>query len=129
MRLASWGAGAILIDQYSTPTIVRIFSYIGGGLLGFGVLALLAFGRLFAQQDPSGTSQLLVASTIHLLATGGNLLVAYLPIVAVRTYTSLPEAAGFLLLGFQATVAYDLLLLGETFVVRLVPTAEEETAE
>jgi hypothetical protein len=124
--LTIWGAGAILLNQYSTPTIAQIFLYIGGGLLGFGALALLAFDELFARKQPDGSQQLLVASTIHVIATGGNLVVAYLLVLALRSYTALPEMAGFLLVGFQATVTYNLLLLGEVLLVRLAPLLDTE---
>jgi hypothetical protein len=127
--LTVWGTGAILINQYSTPDIVEFFLYIGGGLLGFGVLGLLAFRELFAREQPEGNDQLIVASTVHILGTGGALVVGYLLARLISLYPSLPEAAGFLLLGFQATVVYNLLLLVESSLVRITPFVDADAEE
>ena len=124
--LTIWGTGALLINQYSTPNVVQVFSFVGGGLLGFAVLALLAFRCLFAREDPDENDQLIVASAIHLVGTGGALSIGYLLIEATRFYTPLPAAAGFLFAGFEATVVYNLLLLGETFLVRITPLVDTE---
>lgn len=95
--------------------------------MGFAALALLAFDELFAHKDLDESQQLLVASTIHIVATGGNLLLSYLLVVAIRSYTPLPEMVGFLLVGFQATVTYNLLLLEEVFLVRLTLLLDTES--
>lgn len=49
---------------------------------------------------------------IHVVATGGNLLVSFLLIVGGRRF-GLGRNGAFLLVGFQATLLYNLLLLLE----------------
>lgn len=45
------GGGSILINLYGTPTIGQIFLYIGGSLVAFALLAIIAFPYLFAERE------------------------------------------------------------------------------
>ena len=76
--LSIWGGGSILINQYGTPTIGQILLYVGGALVAFATLAVIAFPHLFTEQETGQSRQLIIASTIHLIATFGSLGLAYL---------------------------------------------------
>ncbi|PSP55541.1 hypothetical protein BRC82_05005 [Halobacteriales archaeon QS_1_67_19] len=106
--LTIWGAGGLLIDHYGSPGLLDVFFYVGGALAGFGVLAAVAFDYVVTDLDED-RRQVLVVSMIHVLATTGNLLVSFVLIEAVGAL-GFPPWPGFLAVGFQATVTYNLLL-------------------
>ncbi|WP_233553896.1 hypothetical protein [Halococcus sp. IIIV-5B] len=56
------------------------------------------------------------ASMVHILATGGNLVVSYALVVLVER-VGLPEPVPFVLVGFQTTCLYNVFLLFEHAVV------------
>lgn len=126
--LTVWGAGAILINQYGTPQITQIFLYVGGALLGFASLGVIAFDQLVTEPEAEDNQRLVVASMVHIVSTLGNLFVAYLLVEFGITY-EIPEWSGFLLVGFQATFTYNALLLLEDVLskrfVDFVPFGEE----
>lgn len=118
--LSIWGGGAILINQYGTPTLPQIFLYIGGALLAFAVLAAIAFRQLFVAHETTQSRELIIASTIHLIATLGSLGATYL--ITRTTITSvIPAKGGFLAVGFQLTLTYNLLILAERVIARTIP--------
>ena len=116
--LTIWGAGALLIATYGTPTPLQIFAYVTGAVVGFGVLAGAAFNQLFGDVESSADQQLAVVGMIHVVATLGNLVLSFLFIRYLGA--NLVTVAVFALIGFQATVAYNLLLLLESAVSRVV---------
>ena len=109
--LTIWGAGALLVTVFGVPTILEVFLYVVGALVGFAVLAWVAFKEFFARESPPQDVGVEVASMVHVLATLGNLVVSYLLVVGLRPVG--PGAAVFLVVGFQTTVGYNLLLLIE----------------
>lgn len=125
--LSIWGGGSILINLYGTPTIVQIFLYIGGALVAFALLAIIAFPYLFAERKTAQSRQLIIASTIHIVATFGSLGLAYL-ITRVVTIPMIPPDGIFLFIGFQLTFTYNLFILVERTVARVIaivgPNAE-----
>ena len=110
--LTVWGAGALLIHHYGMPGIVQTGLYIGGALAAIAALTLVAFGGLLTEREMGGARQLVSASMVHIVATGGNLLVSFCLIVLGRRY-GLGRNGAFALVGFQATLLYNLLLLLE----------------
>ena len=127
--LTIWGGGSILINQYGTPTIVQIFLYIGGALVAFATLAAIAFPYLFAERETTQSRQLIIASTIHIVATFGSLGLAYLVTRTVITSAIHPWAS-FSFIGFQLTFTYNLFVLVERAVAKVTvtfhPNADED---
>lgn len=125
--LSVWGGGAILINQYGTPSIIEIFLYIGGALLAFAVLAAIAFRHLFDELETARQRQFIIASMIRIISTLGSLVLAYF--ITIATINSwIPSAKGFLFIGFQVTFTYNLFVLSEQATTRVValitPSAE-----
>ena len=116
--LAIWGGGAILASHYGTVSVVRVALYVGGALCAMAVLALVAFGGLFTEQQRPEGQRRLAASMVHVVATGGSLLVSYLTVVVGRRV--LPPSVVFALVGFFTTVLYNGLLVFEDTVARFL---------
>lgn len=110
--LTIWGSGVILFHHYGTPGIFHILSYVGGALVAFGILALIAFDALFRDIEPERSHQLIAMSMIHILASFGNLLVSYFIVIIARAFV-FPVVVIFLITGFQATFTYNIFLLVE----------------
>ncbi|MFC6963175.1 hypothetical protein [Halocatena marina] len=110
--LTIWGSGVILFHHYGTPGILHILSYVGGALVAFAILAFIAFDALFSDVDKEKRPRLIAMSMIHIFASFGNLLVSHIVVVAAVALT-IPTLPTFLLIGFQATFTYNILLLVE----------------
>ncbi|WP_276271195.1 hypothetical protein [Haloarcula litorea] len=115
--LAVWGSGALLIDAFGIPGVRQAMGFVGGALLGFGTLAVLAVGGISEQVSPSDSPSTLVVSTVHIVATGGTLLGVDRLIEVVPGERVL---VGFVAVGVFVTVTYNLLLLVEELAVELV---------
>ena len=113
--LSVWGVGELLIYRYGMPNPLQISLYIGGGLLAFGALVYVAFDEVFTADQLTDDSGFAAASAVHLLATGGNVLAAYLTILVLPAH---PEWLAFAIAGGAVTAGYNVLLLSETYVVR-----------
>lgn len=124
--LAIWGGGSILGAVYGTPTLVQTFLYVVGALIAFGIVVIFTFDDLFV--DDSLGSQIPVPSMIHLLATLGTLVVGFLLAQAVKLVAHSP-LIGFILVGFQVTLLYNLLLPVETGLIRRVSQPQHESAK
>lgn len=123
--LTVWGGGAILMNQYGSPRIPEIFCYVAGALIAFGILAGVTFENLFSDPDSDHDEQLIVASMVHVVATFGNLLLAYGILAALNP--GFPSDWGFFILGFWGTLCYNLLLLLESGFARLVTSTVTNT--
>ncbi|RBI64544.1 hypothetical protein DMJ13_08720 [halophilic archaeon] len=110
--LSIWGGGALLLSRFGTPTPPEVFYYVAGAVAAFGVLAAVAFGQLTVRPDDDRSTT--VNSFVHIAATLGNLAVSYLLTVAPVVV----EDATFALVGFQATLVYNLLLLPEAWLAK-----------
>ena len=108
----------MLITQYGTPDLVDIVVFVAGAIAGFGALAAIAFNAAFAAAEADHESNPMVASMVHVVATLGTVLVSHLVAVAALD-ADIPAAAAFVAVGFQATTAYNGLLLFEQAAVRL----------
>ena len=122
--LSIWGGGAILINQFGSPTILQIYLFIGGALLGFGVLSVIAFDDLFTPTEPPNNQKLIVASTIHIFGTVGNLLLSYAIAVGINAM-GFPSVIGFFLVGLHVTITYNLGLVTETWVANIFNRFEQ----
>lgn len=117
--LSIWGSGALLIHAFGSPGITPIFLFIIGALAAFVTLALVAFRKPFKSVELRSERRLGAASIIHIVATLGNLLIAKgILIIAVRYRFGMAMSA--LLIGYQTTLLYNLLLLLESRVVQLL---------
>ncbi|MFC4552828.1 MULTISPECIES: hypothetical protein [Halorussus] len=128
--LTIWGAGALLLTTYGTPTAVEIFAYVTGAVLGFAALAVAAFGQLFTNATPETDQHLIVASMVHVSSTLGNLLVAFL-LIRAAAGAGVTAFVAFGVVGFQATITYNVLLLFEHAISRIILkfAPEERTDE
>lgn len=126
--LTIWGGGSILIGQYGTPTVAQIFLYVGGALVAFATLALVAFPHLFTEHEAGQSRKLIIASTIHLIATFGSLGLAYL-ITRTAIISTLSATTSFLFIGFQLTLTYNLFVLTERAVGRVVAAIHPSAGE
>lgn len=124
--LTIWGGGSVLINQYGTPTIGQIFLYVGGALVAFATLAAVAFPHLFTEHEAGQSRQLVIASTIHLIATFGSLGLAYF-LTRTAITSAIPAWVSFSFIGFQLTLTYNLFVLSERAVGRVVATIHPNT--
>ena len=115
--LSIWGSGALLIHTFGVPGVDRVMAYVAGALAGFGVLTVVAFQGLSSEAMVKESPSSVVASTIHIIATGGTLEVVHL----VIGFTGGQQGSVvFFAIGFLATAAYNLLLLLEELAVQLL---------
>ncbi|MDY6770752.1 MAG: hypothetical protein SV186_02205 [Candidatus Nanohaloarchaea archaeon] len=124
--LSIWGSGAFLISQYSLSP-PRIGMFILGAVLGFGLLALIAFRGVFSSYSYRHDEQYIVASIIHILASFGNVLLSYLLILATAPY--LAPVAVFTLIGLHASFSYNVLLLVEDYMIEEIAAVESTLNE
>lgn len=116
--LTIWGAGALLMHAYGTPNALEVFAYVGGALVGFGVLSWFAFEGPLAHVDDTDV-EMTAVSMIHVAATAGNLLVVLLVVNALHG-AGVRSTATFGLVGAQSTVVYNFSLLLEDFLSELL---------
>jgi hypothetical protein len=119
--LSVWGAGALLIHAFGVPGVERAVAHVAGALVWFAGLVLLAFRGLSADADVEGSPSSLVASTVHVVATGGTLAVVHLFLALAGDVRQL---VAFFATGVLVTVAYNLLLLVEELVADRSPAPE-----
>jgi hypothetical protein len=122
--LCIWGGGSVLARVVGAPTVLGTFCYVGGALLAFGTVLVVAFDDVVT--DPPEGDATEVPSMLHLLATGGSLLLALLLSAGVER-AGLPTAVAYALCGFQLTLSYNLLLPVETAAVEWVVGEPKET--
>ena len=119
--LTVWGAGALLIAEYGSPDPLQVFLYVGGALLGFATLALTAFRRPLSSTDLEDESDMVAISTVHLVATLGNLTFIYV-LVRGAGAAALDSTVAFPLVGFVATVTYNVAMLLERGLSERLPS-------
>ena len=115
--LTIWGSGAMLIHSFEVPGTERAMAYVAGALVGFGALAVAAFRGLTTEAAVEESPSSLVASSVHIVATGGALGVVHLFLLLT---SGGPPFVVFFSVGALATIAYNLLLLVEQLVVQWV---------
>lgn len=113
--LCIWGSGAVLIAEHGLPATLEVLAVAFGAVLGFAILALLAYGSVFREIEiSSGTEDpLIAASMVHLIASLGTI------IIAAGIARIVPDPVwGFFLAGVNASVSYNIGLLLEVGVYR-----------
>jgi hypothetical protein len=102
--LAFWGSGALLIQHYGPPNLEQVIMYVGGALLGFGLLTMWAFREAFTTataEDP----EYLVLSMVHFVS-------AIVPILVTFMVLGIGDFA-FLISGFSVATIYNILMVAE----------------
>jgi len=124
--LSVWGTGALLITFYPVELIrpIVILSFVLGGVTGFGVMALMAFRGIFLNYDYAGQDRMVVASMVHVLASFGTVSASY--IFAIVMHPWLSPFTVFFLLGFHASISYNILLLAEHLLSKYAMTLEKQ---
>lgn len=119
--LAVWGSGALLISS-NTISPTTIMSFVIGGITGFALLALIAFGKFVKQVSPETDSDFVVASMIHILASFGTVATNYFLI----TFSGLEGNLLFLLTGLNTTFLYNIMLMAEYYLSRDIIKLERD---
>ncbi len=120
--LSIWGSGAILVGQYGVPAASEVLMFILGGVIGFGVLATIAFRGVWKSVERQTQDTYIVASMIHILASFGNVVVSYALIALLSS--SIASTYVFLLVGLHASFSYNILLLLEEYLSEYIVMAE-----
>lgn len=68
--LTVWSSGAILLRSHGVPTVAEVFAFLGGGLLGFGSVALVARGAVARMETLDDAHDRLLTGMLHWLAAG-----------------------------------------------------------
>lgn len=126
--LTIWSAGTLLVTTYDTPTVAEVFLFVFGALAGFGALTAIVFRELFTDVAAGGEHEVMAASMIHFVATGGTLCANFL-LVVIGSRLGLVPGFVFVLVGFLSTVAYNALLLAEEAAARLATSAVDSSEE
>lgn len=125
--LCVWGTGALMITSYQALTPETILLYVLGGVLGFGVMAYVAFQSFLRQFEYLHEEELIVASTVHVLASFGTVLLSYVFINLLQGL--LPAGVLGLLMGAHAVISYNVFLLVEDKLFREFSVIEDQLAE
>lgn len=120
--LVIWGSGAILINQFGLPGFQEVMLYVFGALTGFALLALIAYRGMFLDVNNPREERLIVVSMIHYIAALGTVGISKLLHVE-------PAGLAFFLVGINASVMYNVLLLVEIVFGEHLRGAEEALHE
>lgn len=108
--LVIWGSGALLLSGLSSLNELSIMSFVLGGIIGFGALAVLAFGSLMTKVSTEDKREP-AASMIHILGAFGAVALNY--VILQQLVGSMEEYYISFIVGFTATAAYNILLMIE----------------
>lgn len=122
--LSVWGSGAILINSFQI-TSIEILLFILGGVLGFGLLALTAYNKLFQEIEKRDREKMIVGSMIHILASLGTVAISLLLIE--NSGSNIDPKYIFLGVGINTTLTYNLLLLVEELIYKDITILERRS--
>lgn len=125
--LSIWGSGAFLLTAYNSLTPEMILLFVLGGVVGFGLLAVIAFHQVFRTVENPHEDQVMVAASIHILAAFGNVLLSY-SLLEVMHGVVRPTIV-FFAIGFSASYSYNIFLLLETYISEHIIAFEAWLAE
>ncbi|WEL23364.1 hypothetical protein [Candidatus Nanohalovita haloferacivicina] len=108
--LSIWGSGALLLNNF-TMTPSAILAFVFGGVVGFALLAAISF-RGFFREVESPEVQHIAASMIHIFASLGSVLITYLAVTNVESFSM----AFVFLIGAHVTFTYNILLVFEELI-------------
>lgn len=117
--LAVWGGGGVLLYQFGPPTLLLVVGYVGGALLGYAVLAVSVFQGLFQPVGSEDERQEMAIATVHVVGSFLNVLLSYVLVLVVQS-AGLRPAVGAVLVGTHVTITYNLGLVTEQWVARLL---------
>lgn len=120
--LVIWGSGTLLIKQFGLPGFPLVMAFVAGALTGFAILAFVAYQGMFRGIVNKHDDRLIVASMIHYIAALGTVGLSML------LHVTNPLTA-FFLVGVNASVMYNVLLLVETAFGEHLRGAEETIHE
>jgi len=104
--IAFWGSGIMLVGSFGMPGLRQALLFGFGAVIGFGVLALLAF-KGSRETEKDGNPNLLVFSTVHYLS-------ALIPIAVTFFLTqNFSSVQAFFLAGMNVSIFYNLLMVVE----------------
>lgn len=121
--LAIWGSGALLLNSFDTLPF-DVLAFVFGGVAGFTALAFLAFRTFVGQVEYAKNEDFVVASTIHIFGSLGTVLVNYA--IITQAPASIQKEVIFLLVGFNATFLYNIMLLVEEIISKDIYRFEEK---
>ncbi len=120
--LVIWGSGALLISQFGLPAFPEVMLYVFGALSGFALLAFIAYQGMFIDVANPREERLIVVSMLHYIAALGTVGISQLLHIE-------PVELAFFLVGVNASVMYNVLLLVEIFFGEQLRSAEEALHE
>jgi hypothetical protein len=97
--LTVWSTGMVLSHVYGPPSPPLVFSFLGGAVLAFALVGVLAFGGVTVEFG-GGTNRIQLWGGFHFLSVGLAVGAAWLATGYV------PSALGWLLGAFVATAIY-----------------------
>jgi len=97
--LTIWSTGAMLSHLYGAPSLPKIFLFLGGAVLAFALVGVLAFGGV-TKRFGGGSGRVELWGSVHFLSGGMAVGAAWL----VGAYAS--SLAGWPLGAFVATAVY-----------------------
>lgn len=121
--LAVWGSGAMLLQSFDILAI-DVVAFVLGGVIGFGVLAALAFKDVLERVNLDQDVDLVAGSMIHILASLGTVLISYFLIHNIGRGLELELLS--LVIGVNTTFTYNILLLVEEYLTDDVHRMERE---
>lgn len=105
--LSIWTSGALLISAHGLPNLVHALSFMVGSVVGYAVVATLAFGNLGDHDDDGMGRAPALWGNVHVLSIGGAILVSYPASHFLGGYLAWPAT------GLAATASYLLFLAVE----------------
>ena len=120
--LSVWGSGALLLQGFNLEAS-HIFLFVLGGILGFGVLAYIAFRGLKNRVNVEPPEEILTGSMIHILSALGTVLLSY-SMITLGAGLELSYIVS--IVGFNTTFSYNILLLLEGLVYKDLFELEEK---
>ena len=120
--LSVWGSGALLLQGFNLEAS-HIFLFVLGGILGFGVLAYIAFRGLKNRVNVEPPEEILTGSMIHILSALGTVLLSY-SMITLGAGLKLSYIVS--IVGFNTTFSYNVLLLLEGLVYKDLFELEEK---
>ena len=110
--LAVWGSGALLLNSFQT-TPIDILSFVGGGVIGFAILALIAFRSLVKEVKVERDQNFIVSSMIHIFASLGTVAANYF---FITSGSNIDQALIYFIVGVNTTFLYNIALMGEKYI-------------
>ena len=112
-----WSSGAVLMASHGTPHVAEVFTFLGGALAGFGLMALVAHESLGRAELLDDAADRVRACTLHVLAVGGAVGAVAL-LAGIHSWVAWPLGA------FAATGLY---LLIASFQLTIVASRRRRT--